>query len=295
MIKRDKKRFTPKRCVIAILSLVLVAAIITGICIHHHKSAYACQYATPFLADEVSYSEDVIFIAHRGLATQAPENTLPAYEQAAAHGFRYVETDIHATADGVWVLTHDASLKRMTGYSGNVEKMSFAEVQQHKITKGANIQEYPDLVTPTYEEFIRLCKEKGLIPLIEIKTKPEEYPNAPYRDILSVLEQYGMIQKAIIISFYADVLETLREYNQEIAMQYLVKKIDEQVLTTAEQIGSCGIDCAYSSLLQNFEMVATAKQQHIALNAWTADTIEDVQQLCDIGVDYITTNALRYK
>src|SRR5207237_184541 len=52
--------------------------------------------------------------AHRGGAGDWPENTMPAFEHAVGLGYRYVETDVHATAAGVLVAFHDDVLDRAT-------------------------------------------------------------------------------------------------------------------------------------------------------------------------------------
>jgi glycerophosphoryl diester phosphodiesterase len=51
-------------------------------------------------------------LAHRGLALDAPENTLLAFASAAAVGATYIETDVHVTRDGVAVIAHDPTLRR---------------------------------------------------------------------------------------------------------------------------------------------------------------------------------------
>ena len=293
MIQRLKALSKPKKILFAVIAALLCAAIITGGLIWKERSDYFCQYATPFAFSDIKGHEGVRLVAHRGQAIEAPENTLPAYEKAAENGYKYAETDIRATADGVWVLSHDASLKRMTGFAGTVEEMTLKEVTAHPITKGGNIKAYQEnpLYTPTYEDFIALCKEKGLHPFIEIKTEPKDYPQAPYKDIITVLERYGMCDNATVISFSYEALQTIRSYDADIPLQLLTKEIDAEVFKKVEKLGACGIDCAYKSLLKNQELVSLAKHAFIPLNAWTVDTPQAAEQLCALGVDYITTNA----
>ncbi|BDI22646.1 glycerophosphodiester phosphodiesterase family protein [Herbiconiux sp. L3-i23] len=57
-------------------------------------------------------------IAHRGLATNAPENTLGAFAAALDAGATHLETDVHATRDGHAVIMHDADLARVLGDDG---------------------------------------------------------------------------------------------------------------------------------------------------------------------------------
>ena len=71
-------------------------------------------------------------IAHRGLWTEGPErpeNSLAAFEAAAAAGFA-VELDAHLSADGEVVVVHDSELDRMTGEDLLVEDLTVAELQE---------------------------------------------------------------------------------------------------------------------------------------------------------------------
>lgn len=68
--------------------------------------------------------------AHRGLAIEAPENTMLAFAKAIAAGATYVETDVHASADGIAVIAHDPDLKRIAGRDVRVDQLTFAELRR---------------------------------------------------------------------------------------------------------------------------------------------------------------------
>ena len=58
--------------------------------------------------------------AHRGDHHAGPENTLIAFESAVNQGFRYLETDVHLTSDGVLLAFHDDKLDRVTDGNGPI-------------------------------------------------------------------------------------------------------------------------------------------------------------------------------
>ena len=69
-----------------------------------------------------------IAFAHRGGAEEAPENTMPAFAAAVALGYRYLETDVHVTRDGVVVAFHDDRLDRVTDRTGAIADLDLADV-----------------------------------------------------------------------------------------------------------------------------------------------------------------------
>jgi glycerophosphoryl diester phosphodiesterase len=69
-----------------------------------------------------------IAMAHRGGAIEHLENSMPAFEACTAMGYRYLETDVRVTADGVPVVFHDATLDRVTDRTGRVDQLPWSEV-----------------------------------------------------------------------------------------------------------------------------------------------------------------------
>ena len=90
-------------------------------------------------------------LAHRGLAIDAPENTLLAFARALAVGVTHLETDVHASADGVAILSHDPDLFRLTGRQVRIDQLTSAELaridlgeSQSFATLAAALEAFPD-------------------------------------------------------------------------------------------------------------------------------------------------------
>lgn len=77
--------------------------------------------------------------AHRGLAIGAPENTRMAFDLALAAGASHLETDVHASKDGVAVICHDAELSRIASLSASVAELTFAELRALSLPNGQRL------------------------------------------------------------------------------------------------------------------------------------------------------------
>ncbi|MCB0981131.1 MAG: glycerophosphodiester phosphodiesterase [Acidimicrobiaceae bacterium] len=84
--------------------------------------------------------------AHRGGASDAPENTMPAFEHAVNLGYRYIETDVHVTADGVLLAFHDNDLQRTCGRPGRISDLPWSDVHTARVNGEAPIPLLEDLL-----------------------------------------------------------------------------------------------------------------------------------------------------
>lgn len=90
-------------------------------------------------------------LAHRGLATTAPENTALAFAHALAAGAHYIETDVHVSSDGQAIVSHDPDLERLTGEKRKVSELTAAQLaaidlgeRQGFITLAEALDGFPD-------------------------------------------------------------------------------------------------------------------------------------------------------
>jgi glycerophosphoryl diester phosphodiesterase len=107
-------------------------------------------------------------LAHRGLAIDVPENTMLAFIAAVDAGARFLETDVHASADGVAVLAHDPSLDRVAGSDVVVERTLWKDLQEIDLGRGARVPGLREalLALPDAHWNIDLKSDASVIPAV---------------------------------------------------------------------------------------------------------------------------------
>ncbi len=113
----------------------------------------------------------VHLVAHRGNAREFPENTLPALSSALDLGARFLEIDVHLSADGVPVVIHDADLSRTTGVTGSVFDKPVAELVNIEAAERARFgAQYAGTCIPTLADAAQLLDDRPEVTLfVEIK------------------------------------------------------------------------------------------------------------------------------
>ncbi len=121
----------------------------------------------PFL--EADPPGTVRAIAHRGGAAGAPENTVAAFALAVGHGYSVLETDVHATRDGVLVVSHDATFARVAGDPRPIVELTAAEVAEVRIA-GEPVPTLAELLAsfPTARFSIDLKADTAVAPMLRL-------------------------------------------------------------------------------------------------------------------------------
>jgi len=229
--------------------------------------------------------EDVKLTAHRGFSGIAPENTLVAFEKAGEYGFYATECDVHLTKDGVWVIYHDDNIFRLTNGYKNIEEATYEELQEYVIDNGVNVDNYPNQKIPTLEEYLVICKDMKIIPQIEIKNGSKE----KLQEILDLLQKYELKENAIIISFKGEMIKKVRELDEKIELWYLVEEITEENIKISKDNN---YKLAFNHKKNDEEVIKKAIGQGLTLCAWTVDDLTVLEELYNLGVKFITTNAI---
>src|SRR5438552_14368642 len=112
--------------------------------------------------------------AHQGGASDFPENTMRAFQHAVGLGYRYIETDVHATIDGVLVAFHDDTLDRVTDRRGVIGELRWADISDARVGDGDDgISRLEDLLGtwPDVRVNIDPKHDASVTPLVEVLTR----------------------------------------------------------------------------------------------------------------------------
>lgn len=219
--------------------------------------------------------------AHRGSSRTAPENTIPAIEAAIEELADSAEIDVQMTSDGVIVLGHDASLKRVAGVNRSIASMTFEELEQLDVGSWFS-SVYAGTRVPALSEVLELCEQKINLN-IEIKYvgKNSELPEKT----AEMIKEYGMENQCVITSTNLSYLKRVKEVLPEIRTGYIISAAYGNFYSSE--------DVDFISLRSGFvtsDLMRNAHEQGKAVYAWTVNTKNEMERLTLLGVDGIITD-----
>ena len=83
-------------------------------------------------------AKNCLMIAHRGVSGLERENTCPAFIAAGVKTYYGIETDVHVTKDGKFLICHDDSILRVTGVDLVIEENNYADLVKHPVLETDN-------------------------------------------------------------------------------------------------------------------------------------------------------------
>lgn len=247
---------------------------------------YAGNNATPVKRTIRLFDrQNVKLIAHRGFSSREYDNTMEAFQAAVDGNFWGLECDVRVTKDNKLVISHDDALP---AGKGNITQMTFDEVMAVEFTNS----KFPNKVykIASFYDYLLLCKENNVTPIIELKSPFNE---AQIPLVLEMVEAEEMMDKCVFISFQASYLLYIRNRYSNVRLQLLIQKEDPTGAIKTCLANNYSISVAYNNTF--FFTKANIDKFHKAgleVAAWTVDDAIIMKNLINMGVDYITSNAI---
>ena len=228
-----------------------------------------------------------IAFAHRGGTSAAPENTLRAFDDAVTLGYRYIETDVHATSDGKLVAFHDNDLQRTCGKPWRIEETDWSTLSTARIDGTDPIPLLIDLLTTWPDVRINIdCKsDAAMQPLIE------------------TICRTNCLDRICVGSFSDKRLQHIRsELGTRLCTSMGPQEVIRLVLGSATGIP---INPSRRALIAQVPVrqgpipvvtrrsIARAHRLGLQVHVWTIDDPLQIGQLLDMGVDGIMSDDTR--
>jgi glycerophosphoryl diester phosphodiesterase len=243
-----------------------------------------------------------VIIGHRGAAGTAPENTLAAFAAGLALGADVLESDIHATRDGVPVLIHDPDVNRTTDGTGQVEELTLDQLRMldagynFSPDEGANFPKRGQgLRIPTLEEAFETFPDARFN--LEIKANPP----ALVGRVIDLVEKFDRATHTLLTAGENPIMVELRRERSTRGSQFAIGASTADVLAVVKaavenrpapsDIMALQIPEAFGGRpLVTRELIAFAQDAEIAVHVWTINDPDDMHRLLSLGVDGLVTD-----
>lgn len=220
--------------------------------------------------------------AHRGGGLENPENSKRAFAAAVKLGYRYIETDVQATADGVVMVFHDDDLAPLTDGEGVIAALPHAQARQAKIGGTQPLM--------TLEEAFESFPDTRFN--IDIKT---DHALAP---TLALVERMGVLDRVCLASFSGARLARIRErFGPAVCLGAGPRDV------AALKFASWGLpvmraDCQcaqvplreYGIAIPTRRFVRHCNTRGVAVHVWTIDEEDEMRRLIRLGVNGVMTD-----
>jgi len=230
--------------------------------------------------------KDTRVIAHRGLSGLEKENTNSAFVAAGNRSYYGIETDIHRTKDGHFVINHDGDFNRVAGENIIIEESTLEEIQKIILLDSDGTKSRYDLRPTVLQNYISICKRYEKHSVLELKSN---FTDEEMEKIIEIIKSYDYLDNVTFISFEYENLLKVRKILPTQSCQYLFWKLnDEEIARLVRDKIDADVWC--KELTE--EQIKKAHSAGLTVNCWTVNEKENGEKFASWGIDYITTNIL---
>lgn len=224
-------------------------------------------------------------LAHRGFSPDGLENSMAAFAGAVRLGMRYVETDVHATSDGVAVAFHDETLDRVTDASGRVADLPWTRVRAARIGGREPVPSLEDVLGtwPDLRVNIDIKSSAAVGPTVEVIERTAAHGRvciASFSDVRRRAVVRRLTRPVTTSAGSASVAAFLAVRRSARVSRALTRAVD--CLQVPERHGRVRVVTAGS--------VAAAHDAGLQVHVWTVNDPADMHRLLDLGVDGLVSD-----
>jgi glycerophosphoryl diester phosphodiesterase len=228
-----------------------------------------------------------VIAAHRGEATGAPENTLPAFAAAIAAGVTVIETDVQLTADGVPILMHDFTLDRTTDGTGPVWAATWEQVRQLDAGSWAG-DSYAGTPVPLFEQFLDLVSATTVSAIVELKGSwsPQQVELIAQEVLVR-----GLADRLLFASFDLMTLRAALDIAPQIPRAIISREINGDPADLAEACGAIAIVTSKAFIQSQPEVIDRIHAAGLGALVYTLNDADVWAEAIALGVDGLITDA----
>ncbi|ABL79181.1 glycerophosphoryl diester phosphodiesterase [Thermofilum pendens Hrk 5] len=205
---------------------------------------------------------------------------MPAFEEAVRAGADFVETDVHRTRDGALVCIHDATLNRTTNGDGYVSEKTVDYVRS--LDAGSWFSgRYAGVQVPLFEEFLDYIASTSAGVFVEVKVPGIE------EEVVGRILQWGLEERAVVLSGYWSVLRRVKELDPGIATLADLPSPSPQSISSAVKVAN--IVSIHAALFEE-EHALQAHRRGLLVNVWGVNGCEDALRVVELGADFVTVD-----
>ncbi|QQR38084.1 glycerophosphodiester phosphodiesterase [Devosia rhizoryzae] len=222
-------------------------------------------------------------VAHRGSATDRPENALSSFIAAAGSGVEQIELDVHMSSDGQLVVMHDAMLEQTSLGHGAIASHTLAELQQIKL-RGM------DETIPTLAQVLDAVGQ-SIHTRIEIKKGPVEYAGLT-EAIMEAVESRSLKDRVTIMCFQLASIQPFAKAGYETSLSFSKSFGSERDLSTlVKRLADDGVaDIGYFFHELDAEAIETITAAGLTVGAWTVNGMPRLDYWLRQPISYILTD-----
>lgn len=225
-------------------------------------------------------------LAHRGLALDAPENTLLAFARAMAVGATHIETDVHASHDGHAVVAHDDTLKRVAGREVRVDHLSMAELRRVDLGHGQGFASLAEALDgfPDARFNIDLKSEAAIEPTVAAILDAK----ATSRVLVTSFSEKRRLAALAMLPGVATSTAARSSATLFASSSLRMARRARKVLATVDAVQ---LPERYKGVrVVTPRLIRMAHDAGVEVHVWTVNDPADMSRLLDLGIDGIVTD-----